>query len=157
LDFTLDILSLKASTLKVAYICVNSLIALWIALSLYTAAFIAENVRAGIQAVAKGSIRSCICTWYFSWSNYELNHSTTSFKNYNTTCNFAVLELNKKFVTGDCSWIYGPNRNINGYNSNQTGRELETVLMGMAIYLIISLAISTVMNWYNNSVKLVER
>jgi general L-amino acid transport system permease protein len=44
-----------------------------------------------------------------------------------------------------------------GITLNQTGRELETVLMGMAIYLIISLAISTVMNWYNNSVKLVER
>ena len=44
-----------------------------------------------------------------------------------------------------------------GITLNQTGRELETVLMGMAIYLIISLAISSVMNWYNNSVKLVER
>ena len=44
-----------------------------------------------------------------------------------------------------------------GITLNQTGRELETVLMGMAIYLVISLAISSLMNWYNNSVKLVER
>jgi len=44
-----------------------------------------------------------------------------------------------------------------GITLNQTGRELETVLMGMAVYLAISLAISSVMNWYNNSVKLVER
>jgi len=44
-----------------------------------------------------------------------------------------------------------------GITLNQTGRELETVLIGMLIYLAISLSISLVMNWYNNSVKLVER
>ena len=44
-----------------------------------------------------------------------------------------------------------------GITLNQTGRELETVMMGMLIYLVISLSISLVMNWYNNSVKLVER
>ena len=40
---------------------------------------------------------------------------------------------------------------------NQTGRELETVLLGMLIYLTLSLLISLAMNWYNNRVKLVER
>ncbi len=44
-----------------------------------------------------------------------------------------------------------------GITLNQTGRELEMVLMGMLVYLIISLSISAVMNWYNNRVKLVER
>jgi general L-amino acid transport system permease protein len=44
-----------------------------------------------------------------------------------------------------------------GITLNQTGREMETLLMGMAVYLAISLLISGVMNWYNNSVKLVER
>jgi general L-amino acid transport system permease protein len=40
---------------------------------------------------------------------------------------------------------------------NQTGRELECVLLLMLVYLMISLLISAVMNWYNNRVKLVER
>ncbi len=40
---------------------------------------------------------------------------------------------------------------------NQTGRELETVLLGMLVYLTVSLVISTIMNWYNSRVKLVER
>ncbi|MEL7027584.1 MAG: ABC transporter permease subunit, partial [Pseudomonadota bacterium] len=40
---------------------------------------------------------------------------------------------------------------------NQTGREMEIILFVMAIYLIISLTISGVMNWYNERVKLVER
>jgi len=44
-----------------------------------------------------------------------------------------------------------------GITLNQTGRAMETVLMGMMIYLFISLSISAVMNWYNNSVKMVER
>lgn len=40
---------------------------------------------------------------------------------------------------------------------NQTGREMETILLLMAIYLTISLSISGVMNWYDERVKLVER
>ena len=44
-----------------------------------------------------------------------------------------------------------------GITLNQTGRELETVLMTMMIYLAISLSISAVMNVYNNRVKMVER
>ncbi|MCB1328247.1 MAG: amino acid ABC transporter permease, partial [Maritimibacter sp.] len=44
-----------------------------------------------------------------------------------------------------------------GITLNQTGRELETILIGMAIYLTISLAISLSMNLYNNAVKLKER
>ena len=46
---------------------------------------------------------------------------------------------------------------LGGITLNQTGRELETLLFLMLIYLTISLSISAVMNWYNNRVKLVER
>ena len=46
---------------------------------------------------------------------------------------------------------------LGGITMNQTGRELETILLLMLVYLIISLLISAVMNWYNNRVKLVER
>jgi general L-amino acid transport system permease protein len=44
-----------------------------------------------------------------------------------------------------------------GITLNQTGRELEAVLLTMLIYLGISLAISAVMNAYNNAVRLKER
>ncbi|MCP3969858.1 MAG: amino acid ABC transporter permease, partial [Rhodobacteraceae bacterium] len=44
-----------------------------------------------------------------------------------------------------------------GITMNQTGRELECILLLMLVYLTISLSISSVMNWYNNKVKLVER
>jgi len=46
---------------------------------------------------------------------------------------------------------------LGGITLNQTGRELEAMLLMMLIYLAISLAISAVMNVYNASVKLKER
>ena len=46
---------------------------------------------------------------------------------------------------------------IGGISLNQTGREMECMLIVMAIYLIISLLISSGMNWYNDRIRLVER
>jgi general L-amino acid transport system permease protein len=46
---------------------------------------------------------------------------------------------------------------LGGITLNQTGRELETVLLMMLIYLVLSLMISGAMNVYNASVKLKER
>ena len=46
---------------------------------------------------------------------------------------------------------------LGGITLNQTGRALECILLLMAFYLTISLAISAIMNVYNNSVKLKER
>ncbi len=46
---------------------------------------------------------------------------------------------------------------LGGITMNQTGRELECVLLLMGFYLIVSLTISTLMNWYNARVALVER
>jgi general L-amino acid transport system permease protein len=46
---------------------------------------------------------------------------------------------------------------LGGITLNQTGREMECLMLLMAFYLIVSLLISAVMNWYNDRVKLVER
>jgi general L-amino acid transport system permease protein len=46
---------------------------------------------------------------------------------------------------------------LGGVTLNQTGKELECMLLMMLIYLTISLMISSVMNIYNSSVKLKER
>jgi general L-amino acid transport system permease protein len=39
----------------------------------------------------------------------------------------------------------------------QTGKEMETMIIVIGFYLSVSLFISTIMNWYNNRIKLVER
>ena len=62
----------------------------------------------------------------------------------NTTLGMAISYLDLKGTLG-------------GITLNQTGRELECMLLMMLIYLCISLMISAVMNVYNNSVKLKER
>jgi general L-amino acid transport system permease protein len=46
---------------------------------------------------------------------------------------------------------------LGGITLNQTGREMECIILLMAFYLIVSLLISAVMNWYNERVKLRER
>jgi len=46
---------------------------------------------------------------------------------------------------------------IGGISLNQTGREMESFAIVLTIYLILSLLISSIMNWYNNRIKLVSR
>ena len=46
---------------------------------------------------------------------------------------------------------------LGGISLNQTGREMETMVLVLLIYLCISLSISSIMNWYNYRVKLVDR
>ena len=46
---------------------------------------------------------------------------------------------------------------LGGISLNQTGREMETMVIVMLIYLSVSLSISAFMNWYNSRVKLVGR
>ena len=46
---------------------------------------------------------------------------------------------------------------LGGISLNQTGREMETMVIVMLIYLSVSLSISAFMNWYNNKAKLVGR
>ncbi len=46
---------------------------------------------------------------------------------------------------------------IGGISLMQTGKEMETMILVIAIYLVISLIISSFMNWYNKRIKLVER
>jgi general L-amino acid transport system permease protein len=62
----------------------------------------------------------------------------------NTTLGMAIIYLDLKGTLG-------------GITLNQTGRELECMLLMMMIYLTLSLMISSVMNVYNRSVKLKER
>ncbi|HBQ22147.1 MAG TPA: amino acid ABC transporter permease, partial [Alphaproteobacteria bacterium] len=46
---------------------------------------------------------------------------------------------------------------LGGITLNQTGREIEAMMLVMMVYLVISLTISAFMNWYNSQTKLVER
>lgn len=135
----------------------NSLIALWLALSLYTAAFIAENVRAGILAISKGQTEAASALGLRPKRVMSLVILPQALRVIIPPLISQYLNLTKNSSLAIAVGYMDLTGTLMGITLNQTGRELETVLIGMLIYLAISLSISAVMNWYNNRVKLVER
>ncbi|MGD9863197.1 MAG: amino acid ABC transporter permease [Pseudodonghicola sp.] len=135
----------------------NSLIALWLALSLYTAAFIAEIVRAGILAISKGQTEAAAALGLRSNRIMRLVILPQALRVIVPPLISQYLNLTKNSSLAIAVGYMDITGTLGGITMNQTGRELECVLLLMLIYLVISLSISLVMNWYNESVKLKER
>jgi general L-amino acid transport system permease protein len=135
----------------------NSLIALWLALSLYTAAFISEIVRAGILAIDKGQTEAAAALGMRPTMIMRLVVLPQALRVIIPPLISQYLNLTKNSSLAIAVGYMDITGTLMGITLNQTGRELETVLLGMLIYLTISLLISLVMNWYNERVKLVER
>ncbi|MCK0142599.1 ABC transporter permease subunit [Aliiroseovarius sp. F20344] len=135
----------------------NSLIALWLALSLYTGAFIAEIVRAGILAVSKGQSEAAGALGLRPNRTMSLVILPQALRVIIPPLISNYLNLTKNSSLAIAVGYMDITGTLGGITMNQTGRELETVLLLMAVYLAISLTISSVMNWYNESVKLKER
>ncbi|MBU2980263.1 ABC transporter permease subunit [Lentibacter algarum] len=135
----------------------NSLIALWLALSLYTAAFIAEIVRAGIMAINKGQTEAAAALGLRSNRIMNLVILPQALRVIIPPLISNYLNLTKNSSLAIAVGYMDITGTLGGITLNQTGRELETLLLLMLCYLIISLSISAVMNWYNESVKLRER
>lgn len=135
----------------------NSLIALWLALSLYTAAFIAEIVRAGILAISKGQTEAAGALGLRPNRIMRLVILPQALRVIIPPLISQYLNLTKNSSLAIAVGYMDITGTLMGITMNQTGRELEAVMLGMLVYLTISLSISAVMNWYNNRVKLVER
>ncbi len=135
----------------------NSLIALWLALSLYTAAFIAEIVRAGILAISKGQTEAASALGLRPGRTMRLVILPQALRVIIPPMISNYLNLTKNSSLAIAVGYMDITGTLGGITMNQTGRELECVLLLMLVYLSISLSISAVMNWYNNRVKLVER
>ena len=135
----------------------GSLISLWFALSIYTGAFIAEVVRAGIQSVEKGQSEAAGALGMRP--NFIMNlvilpqalrvivPPLISFYLNITKNSSLALAVGYMDITGT----------LGGITLNQTGRAIEAVLLLMLFYLVISLSISAIMNVYNRSIMLKER
>ncbi|MGR3485759.1 MAG: amino acid ABC transporter permease [Paracoccaceae bacterium] len=135
----------------------NSLIALWIALSLYTAAFIAEIVRAGILAVSKGQSEAAFALGLRPNRTMNLIILPQALRVIIPPLISQFLNLTKNSSLAIAVGYMDVRSTLGGITINQTGRELEGMLLLGLFYLVLSLAISGVMNIYNNSVKLKER
>ncbi len=157
LGFHLGYPELKGFNFKGGTYMRNSLIALWLALSLYTAAFIAEIVRAGILAISQGQTEAASALGLRPGRTMRLVILPQALRVIIPPMISNYLNLTKNSSLAIAVGYMDITGTLGGITMNQTGRELECVLMLMLVYLAISLSISGVMNWYNNSVKLVER
>lgn len=132
-------------------------IALWLALSLYTASFIAEIVRAGILAVPSGQTEAAKALGVSP--NITLRKVvipqamrviipplTSQFLNLTKNSSLAVAIAYPDVVS-----VFA------GTALNQVGQEIEMIFMMMMVYLLISLGTAAFMNWFNDRMMLVER
>ena len=135
----------------------NSFIALTFALAIYTAAFIAENVRAGILAISKGQTEAAASLGLRPGRIMNLVVLPQALRVIIPPLISQYLNLTKNSSLAIAVGYMDVTGTLGGITLNQTGRAIETVLLLMAFYLTISLSISAIMNVYNNSVKLKER
>ena len=132
-------------------------VALTFALAIYTAAFIAENVRAGILAIHKGQREAAEALGLRPGRVMSLVILPQARRVIIPPLTSQYLNLTKNSSLAIAIGYMDLVATLGGITLNQTGREIETMLMVMGMYLAISLSISMGMNWYNSSVKLVDR
>jgi general L-amino acid transport system permease protein len=131
-------------------------IALWFALSIYTAAFIAENVRAGIQSVSRGQSEAAASLGMRPNFIMRLVVLPQALRVIVPPLISHYLNLTKNSSLA-IAVGYMDVTATTRITLNQTGRAIEAILLLMAFYLVISLSISAFMNWYNAKIKLKER
>ncbi|MCB5409083.1 amino acid ABC transporter permease [Pseudogemmobacter faecipullorum] len=135
----------------------HSFTALLIALSLYTSAFIAEIVRAGIQAVSGGQSEAAAALGLRPGRTMKLVILPQALRVIIPPLISQWLNLTKNTSLGIAVSYLDLRGTLGGITLNQTGRELECMLLMMLIYLTISLIISAGMNLFNRAVRLKER
>lgn len=149
--------TLQGFNFRGGLVIIPELMALTLALSIYTAAFIAEIVRSGIQAVNHGQTEAA--------RSIGLKPSIILRKVIipqamrviipPLTSQYLNLAKNSSLAAGigypDMVSLFA------GTVLNQTGQAIEVIAITMSVYLSISISISMLMNWYNKRIALIER
>ena len=157
MPISLDWPALKGFNFRGGLTVVPEFIALWFALSIYTAAFIAEIVRAGIQSVSHGQTEAAFALGIKPNWTMRLVILPQALRVIIPPLISQYLNLTKNSSLAIAVGYMDIVATIGGISLNQTGRALECMSIVLSIYLLISLSISMVMNWYNKRVALVER
>lgn len=131
--------------------------ALWLALSLYTAAFIGEIVRAGITSVSHGQWEAAGALGIKRGRILNLVIIPQAMRVIIPPLTSQYLNLTKNSSLAIAIGYMDIVATLGGISLMQTGKEMETMILVIAVYLTISLLISAFMNWYNKRIKLVER
>jgi general L-amino acid transport system permease protein len=139
------------------FVLIPEFIALLFALTMYTATFIAEIVRAGILSVSHGQTEAAYALGLRPGATLRLvvipqalrviiPPLTSQYLNLTKNSSLAVAIAYPDLVSVFAGTVL-----------NQTGQAVEIIIMTMGVYLTISLVTSMFMNWYNASKALVER
>ena len=135
---------------------VPEFVALLLALSIYTAAFIAENVRAGIMAVSHGQTEAAYALGLDSGKTLRLVVIPQALRVIIPPLASQYLNLTKNsslaVAIGYPDLMYA-----GGTVNNQSGKAIEVFSMLLIVYLTVSILTSLFMNWFNARIKLVER
>jgi general L-amino acid transport system permease protein len=131
-------------------------LALLIGLSTYTAAFVAEIVRAGILAVDRGQGEAAMSLGLNRGQELRLVTLPQALRVIIPPMTSQYLNLTKNSSLA-VAIGYPDLVAVANTTMNQTGQAIEAIAILMAVYLSISLLISLFMNWYNSRVRLVER
>ena len=130
--------------------------ALLLGLILYTAAFVAEVVRAGIQSVSKGQTEAAMSLGLRPVRVLKLVVLPQALRVIIPPLTSQMLNLTKNSSLA-VAIGYPDFVSVAGTTINQTGQAIEGVALMMIVYLTLSLLTSAFMNWYNKKIKLVER
>ncbi len=131
-------------------------LALYLALSLYTASFIAEIVRAGIRGVAKGQTEAAYALGLRSGPTTRLVVLPQALRIIIPPLTSQYLNLIKNSSLA-VAVGYADLVAVGGTILNQSGKAVEIIAIWMAVYVTISLLTSLFMNWFNAKMALVER
>jgi general L-amino acid transport system permease protein len=130
--------------------------ALLLGLVLYTAAFVAEVVRAGIQSVNRGQTEAAMAIGLKPGQVLNLVILPQALRVIIPPLTSQMLNLTKNSSLA-VAIGYPDFVSVAGTTINQTGQAIEGVAMIMIVYLFFSLVTSAFMNWYNKKMALVER
>ena len=148
---------LRGFNFRGGLILIPELMALVTALSIYTAAFIAEIVRAGILSVSHGQTEAAYALGLRPGPTLRLVVIPQAMRVIIPPLTSQYLNLTKNSSLATAIGYPDLVSVFAGTTLNQTGQAVEVIAMTMAVYLAISLLISLFMNWYNRRVALVER
>lgn len=156
-EVTFDVPVLQRFNFKGGVELPPEFVALAFGLVIYTAAFIAETVRAGIQSVNKGQTEAAQSLGLKESDRLRLVVVPQAMRVIVPPLTSQYLNLTKNSSLGAAIGYPELVNVFAGTALNQTGRAVEIIAMTMAVYLTFSLLTSAIMNWYNARVALVER
>jgi general L-amino acid transport system permease protein len=153
---TLDLPVLERFNFDGGLTVTTSFAALLIGLVIYTAAFISEIVRSGIQAVNKGQREASRALGLTNAQSLRLVIFPQALRIMIPPMTSQYLNLTKNSSLA-VAVAYPDLFYVASTINNQTGQAVPVILMLMASYLSVSLFTSLLMNWYNRRIQLVER